>query len=50
VAGNLEDVARLEAIVADRNRALKHVQRARIVLASAQRLTVQEVARRTGVS
>jgi len=47
---NPEDVARLEAIVADRNRALKHAQRARIVLASSQRLTVQEVARRTGAS
>jgi hypothetical protein len=47
---NPEDVARLEAIVADRNRALKHTQRARIVLASSQRLTVQEVARRTGAS
>jgi hypothetical protein len=45
---NPEDVARLEAIVADRNRALKHAQRVRIVLASSQRLTVQEVARRTG--
>jgi len=47
---NPEDVARLEAIVADRNRALKHIQRARIVLTSSERLTVQEVARRTGAS
>jgi len=39
---NPEDVARLEAIVADRNRALKHIQRARIVLTSSERLTVQE--------
>jgi hypothetical protein len=38
------------AIVADRNRPLKHVQRARIVLCSADRLSVQEVARRASVS
>lgn len=37
---NSEDVVRLEAIVADRNRALKHVQRARIVLTSSERLDV----------
>jgi hypothetical protein len=35
-----EDRARLEAIVADRNRAQKHVARARIILASAERLNV----------
>jgi transposase len=44
-----EDRARLEAIVADRNRAQKHAVRARIVLHSAARLSVAEVARRTGV-
>jgi transposase len=44
-----EDRARLEAIVADRNRAQKHVLRARIVLHSADRLSVAEVARRVGV-
>jgi transposase len=43
------DRARLEAIVADRNRAQKHVARARIILASADRLVVAEVARRVGV-
>ena len=43
------DRARLEAIVADRNRAQKHVARARIILASAERLPVAEVARRAGV-
>jgi transposase len=43
------DRARLEAIVADRNRAQKHVARARIVLASAERLSVAEAARRAGV-
>lgn len=44
------DAARLEAVVGDRNRPLKHAQRARIVLASSERLTVLEVARRTGAS
>jgi transposase len=44
-----EDRARLEAIVADRNRARKHVTRARIVLGAADRLTVAETARRAGV-
>ena len=45
-----EDRARLEAIVGDRNRLLKHVQRARIVLLSADRLPVLQVAVRAGVS
>jgi Homeodomain-like domain len=45
-----EDGQRLLAIVADRNRPLKHVWRAHIVLCSADRLPVQEVARRAGVS
>jgi transposase len=44
-----EDRACLEAIVADRNRAQKHVARARIILASAEPLSVAEVARRVGV-
>jgi transposase len=44
-----EDRAGLEAIVADRNRAQKHVARARIILGSADRLKVAEVARRAGV-
>ena len=43
-----EDSARLEAIVGDRNRLLKHVQRARIVLLSAERLPVLQVAVRAG--
>jgi transposase len=43
------DRARLQAIVADRNRAQKHVARARIILASGARLSVAEVARRAGV-
>ena len=38
------------AIVADRNRPHKHIQRARIILHSAERLPVLEVARRAGVS
>src|SRR6202795_3123915 len=45
-----EERARLAAIVGDRSRPLKHVQRARIVLHSADRLPVLEVARRAGVS
>jgi transposase-like protein len=44
-----EDRARLEALVADRNQALKHVQRAWIVLYSADPLPVAEVARRIGL-
>jgi transposase len=44
-----EDCARLEALIADRNRAQKHVARARIILGSAARLSVAEVARRAGV-
>jgi len=45
-----EDRARLAAVVGDRSRALKHVQRARVVLFSAERLSVLEVARRAGLS
>jgi hypothetical protein len=45
-----EDRARLAAIIGDRSRPLKHVQRAAIVLFSAERLPVLEVARRAGVS
>jgi transposase len=45
-----EDRKRLEAVASDRSRPLKHIQRARIVLHSADRLSVLEVARRTGVS
>jgi transposase len=45
-----EDRARLAAVVGDRSRALKHVQRARIVLFSAEQLPVLEVARRAGLS
>jgi len=45
-----EDRARLEAIVSDRNRLLKHIQRARIVLLSAEKLPVLQVAGQLGVS
>ena len=47
---NVEEMARLEAIVTDRNRPLKHVQRARIILASVEQSPVLEVAQRTGAS
>src|SRR4051795_7295196 len=44
------DRQRLAAIVADRNRPQKHVARARIILHSAERLDVAEVARRAQIS
>jgi transposase len=44
------DRQRLSAIAGDRSRPLKHVQRARIILHSADRLAVLEVAKRAGVS
>ncbi|KAB1077266.1 helix-turn-helix domain-containing protein [Methylobacterium soli] len=47
---DITDAARLAAIASDRSRPLKHIQRARIVLLSAERLSVQDVARRAGVS
>ena len=43
------DRACLEAIVADRNCAQKHVARVRIILHSAERLPVSEVAKRAGI-
>ena len=46
---SVEDRARLEAIVADRNRAQKHAARARIILGSAERLSVAEVAKRARI-
>jgi transposase len=45
-----EDRAQLAAIVGDRSRPLKHVQRARIVLHSADRLSAVEISRKAGVS
>ena len=40
----------LAAIASDRSRPFKHILRARIVLLSTERVNVQEVARRAGVS
>src|SRR5215204_3219945 len=45
-----EDRQRLAAVLADRNRPQKHAARARIILHSADRLEVAEVARRAGTS
>ena len=45
-----EDRQRLAAVLADRNRPQKHVARVRIILHSAERLDVAEVARRAGIS
>jgi transposase len=45
-----DDGERLAAIIGDRNRRQKHVLRARVILLSAQRLPVLEVARRSGLS
>jgi Homeodomain-like domain-containing protein len=47
---NAEDRARLAAIIDDRNRPLKHIQRAQIILFSADRLPVLQVARRADTS
>jgi len=47
---NSADRERLAAVVEDRNRPQKHVQRARIILLSAERLTVLDVAASSGVS
>jgi hypothetical protein len=46
----LRSASQLAAIVADRNQPRKHVERARIVLASADRHSAQRVAQRIGVS
>ena len=45
-----EDRARLADIIADRNRPQKHAQRARIILGSAERLPVLQVAHRSGAT
>jgi transposase len=42
--------ADLEGVIEDRGRPVKHVQRAQIVLLSAERLPVLEIAKRVGVS
>jgi homeodomain-containing protein len=50
VTVSAEDRARLVAIIDDRNRPLKHIQRAQIILFSADRLPVLQGAHRAGVS
>lgn len=45
-----DDRRQLEAIVADRNRAQKHVARARVILATADGCGTNEVVRRSGLS
>jgi len=45
-----EDRARLAAVIADRNRPQKHVQRANIILLSAAKLAVHDVARQSCAS
>src|ERR1700738_1038139 len=45
-----DDRARLAAIISDRSRRLKHIQRARIVLLSAEQLPGLEIARQIGIS
>ena len=50
VVVNTAEREQLAAIVADRNRPRKHVERAGIVLASAERHSAQQVAQRIGVS
>lgn len=45
-----EDRLRLAAIVGDRSRPLEHVSRARVVLLSAGRLPVLEIAKQASVS
>jgi hypothetical protein len=47
---SVADRERLHAIVSDRNQLRKHVERGRIVLASAEREPAQRVAARAGVS
>ena len=42
--------ADLQGIIEDRGRLVKHVQRAQIILLSAERLPVLEIARRVGIS
>ena len=47
---NAPDRERLQAIIGDRNQPRKHMERARIVLASAEREPAQRVAAHAGVS
>ena len=50
IALNSPDRERLEAIVADRDRPHKHVQRGRLILQSAGTLPVQQVAEAVDIS
>jgi hypothetical protein len=50
VAVGTKDRAKLEAVVADRNSAQKHVWRARIVLLAADGCGTAEIMRRSGTS
>ena len=45
-----QDRQRLATILADRNRPQKHAARARLILASAERLEVAAIARHAGIS
>ena len=47
---SVQDRAELQGIIEDRGRPVKHVKRARIVLLSAERLPVLEIAKRVGIS
>jgi len=47
---SITDRQRLRAVIDDRNRPQKHVQRARVILFSAERLPVLEVAKRAAIS
>jgi hypothetical protein len=47
---NAVECERMAAIVADRNRRRRHVKRARIVIASADRHSAQRVAHSIGIS
>jgi hypothetical protein len=42
--------ADLQGVIEDRGRPVKHVQRAQIILRSAERLPVLEIAKRVGIS
>ena len=42
--------ADLQGVIEDRGRPVKHVQRAQIILLSAERLPVLEIAKRVGIS
>ena len=46
----LEDRRRLEGIVSDRNRAQKHIARAKVILATADGFGTNEIVRRSGLS